>query len=79
MAGSGLSGRIRAQDIEAFKGPQVVAPTAGMPPPAATDAPFVDIPITPLKQEAARQAILSKQSIPHYYLTIDIVMDELLR
>ena len=47
------------------------APVAG--------ASFIDIPLTGMRQTIAKRLLQSKQSIPHYYLSVDIEMDQLLR
>lgn len=72
--GSGPGGRIRAQDI-AQAGP-AMTPAAGAP--AVPGAAFTDIPLTNIRQVIARRLLQSKQTVPHYYLSIDINMDECL-
>lgn len=70
--GSGPGGRIIAQDVlsSSTTTPTNVAPVAG--------GSFVDIPLTGMRQTIAKRLLQSKQSIPHYYLTVDIEMDQLL-
>ncbi|KAK7085320.1 hypothetical protein SK128_010693 [Halocaridina rubra] len=68
---------LRGTDVEKFAGqvtasPQVatVAPT---PIPGAT---YTDLPISNIRNVIAKRLCQSKQSIPHYYLSIDVCMDE---
>jgi pyruvate dehydrogenase E2 component (dihydrolipoamide acetyltransferase) len=68
LAGSGPGGRIVARDI-GRAGP------AG----AAGGAAFSDIQLTSMRRTIAKRLTESKQTIPHYYLTIDARIDELLR
>ncbi|GBM06225.1 Dihydrolipoyllysine-residue acetyltransferase component of pyruvate dehydrogenase complex, mitochondrial [Araneus ventricosus] len=72
--GSGPGGRIRAQDLEGA----VPSTPAGMPA-AAPSSQFIDIPMTNMRQVIARRLLQSKQTIPHYYLSIDVQMDRILR
>uniref|UniRef100_A0A0R3S219 2-oxoacid_dh domain-containing protein n=1 Tax=Elaeophora elaphi TaxID=1147741 RepID=A0A0R3S219_9BILA len=43
------------------------------------DAKYKDIPLTNMRETIAKRLSFSKQSIPHYYLTSEIKMDELLK
>ncbi|XP_071547903.1 dihydrolipoyllysine-residue acetyltransferase component of pyruvate dehydrogenase complex isoform X2 [Panulirus ornatus] len=51
----------------------VAAPAAAAPIPGAT---YTDVPISNIRNVIAKRLCLSKQSIPHYYLSIDICMDQ---
>ncbi|MFH4980969.1 hypothetical protein AB6A40_007678 [Gnathostoma spinigerum] len=87
IRGSGPGGRVLAADVEA-------APVAGPPPPqvavageaslAGVTAPvggtaFVDIPLTNMRGTIAKRLLESKTTIPHYYLTSEILVDELMK
>lgn len=74
IQGSGPGGRIRAQDLEgaASFAPSGVAAGVSM-------AQYTDIPMTNVRQVIARRLLQSKQTIPHYYLSVDVVMDRILR
>lgn len=72
VQGSGPGGRIRAQDLEG------ATPSAAMPA-TISSAAFTDIPLTNIRQVIARRLLQSKQTIPHYYLSIDVKMDRILR
>jgi len=59
---------------------------AASPPPAPAPAPaapapvgsFVDIPLTNVRQIIAKRLHQSKTTIPHYYLSVDVEMDDVL-
>ncbi|XP_054722875.1 dihydrolipoyllysine-residue acetyltransferase component of pyruvate dehydrogenase complex, mitochondrial-like [Uloborus diversus] len=72
VRGSGPDGRIRAQDLEGVS--PSAAPLSGVAPSAG----YVDIPLTNMRQVIARRLLQSKQTIPHYYLSVDVVMDRIL-
>nr|XP_027199292.1 dihydrolipoyllysine-residue acetyltransferase component of pyruvate dehydrogenase complex, mitochondrial-like [Dermatophagoides pteronyssinus] len=74
LSGSGPSGRIRAQDVlNAPSDASTMTMTQSMM------SSFEDIPMTNMRQVIAKRLMLSKQTIPHYYLTAEIEVDELLR
>jgi len=65
--------------------PPAAAPIAAAPPPPppASAAPavtgsFVDIPLTNVRQIIAKRLLQSKTTIPHYYLSVDVEMDDVL-
>jgi pyruvate dehydrogenase E2 component (dihydrolipoamide acetyltransferase) len=70
LSGTGTGGRIRAQDV--LSAPIVVG--GG---PRALE--FTDIPLTNMRQTIAKRLTQSKQTIPHYYLTVEIEVDQLLQ
>lgn len=71
VQGSGPGGRIRAVDLEK-------AVSSAMPL-AVSSAAFTDIPLTNIRQVIAKRLLQSKQTIPHYYLSVDVKMDRILR
>src|SRR5699024_780687 len=73
-AGSGPSGRIRAQDVLTAT-PQQAA-IGGAPAPAGA---FRDVDLTNMRQVIAKRLLISKQTVPHYYLSVEIEVDELLK
>src|SRR3954447_2667638 len=94
MKGSGPHGRIVKTDIEAaLKGgarpaaaPEAKA-AAPTPAPAAAPAPapvappaaaYDEIPLNNMRKVIARRLTEAKQTIPHFYLTVDIELDALL-
>ena len=88
VAGSGPRGRIVKKDVEAAiaagPDPAAVAPAiAGGPTPApAGDLPgmpgYDAIPHSMMRKTIARRLTESKQTAPHFYLTVDCRIDELL-
>jgi pyruvate dehydrogenase E2 component (dihydrolipoamide acetyltransferase) len=79
-SGSGFNGRVVADDLKGA--PSAAGQTAAMapPPPPPTNAgDFVDIPLTNMRQTIAKRLTQSKQQIPHYYLTVNLNVDELLK
>ena len=89
IAGSGPHGRVIARDVAAAKsGAALKAPTA---PPAPIQAPSDDkiralfepgsyeiVPHDNMRKIIARRLTESKQTIPHFYLTVDCTIDKLL-
>lgn len=91
VSGSGPDGRITRKDIESFVPPKVAPAAAAAPSPAAARAAptpaaapaapvgtFTDIPISNIRKVIAQRLMQSKQTIPHYYLSVDVNMDQVL-
>ncbi|XP_028666069.1 dihydrolipoyllysine-residue acetyltransferase component of pyruvate dehydrogenase complex, mitochondrial [Erpetoichthys calabaricus] len=89
VKGSGPDGRVTRKDLENFVPPKVVpataAPSAQTPTPVpsapVTTVPtgtFTDIPISNIRRVIAQRLMQSKQTIPHYYLSVDVNMDNIL-
>ncbi|KAG9265625.1 dihydrolipoyllysine-residue acetyltransferase component of pyruvate dehydrogenase complex, mitochondrial [Astyanax mexicanus] len=89
VAGTGPDGRITKKDIESFVPAKAAPPLAAAPAaptpraaaPAAAAVPtgtFTDIPISNIRRVIAQRLMQSKQTIPHYYLSVDINMDQVL-
>lgn len=76
-SGSGPNGRVVANDLRGAS-PGVVGAHPAPPPPPAAEGDYIDIPVTNMRQTIAKRLTQSKQSIPHYYLTVDLRIDELL-
>ncbi|MCZ8369474.1 MAG: 2-oxo acid dehydrogenase subunit E2 [Porphyrobacter sp.] len=90
VKGTGPNGRIVREDVENFI-PGAAAPAAGpaasAPAPAAAPAPapaieggapFAEEKLSGVRKVIARRLTESKQTVPHFYLTIDIRLDPLL-
>lgn len=73
--GSGPNGRVVANDLK-NAAPTATANLPSAPPASAGE--FIDIPLTGMRQTIAKRLTQSKQSIPHYYLTVNLKVDELL-
>jgi pyruvate dehydrogenase E2 component (dihydrolipoamide acetyltransferase) len=92
IQGSGPGGRIIADDVREFV-PSQAQETAGAsaataPSPGqaavATAAPipgagYTDYPLSESAKEMATRLAQSKKNVPHYYLTVDVTMDEVLK
>lgn len=87
VKGTGPDGRVRAKDIESFVPPaaapapvavQPTLPAAPKPAAAAGDS-YIDIPLTNMRKTIAKRLVESKQSIPHYYLSIDVNVDQVVK
>jgi pyruvate dehydrogenase E2 component (dihydrolipoamide acetyltransferase) len=77
VTGSGPRGRIVKRDIEkaqAGGGIAVRAPATGVVEVGAYD----EVPLDNVRKIIARRLTEAKQSIPHFYLTIDVSIDQLL-
>lgn len=93
ITGSGPHGRIVKADVESAKpgtkaGAPKKAPAASggglvgsLPDPRLyyEDDTYEEVPLDGMRKSIAKRLTQSKQEIPHYYLTIDCELDELLR
>jgi len=87
IVGSGPDGRIIAGDVREFV---PLAPSATVAAPSPTvmvtepvSAPvhhdgYTDYPLSPASIHSADLLTHSKRTVPHYYLTVDVVLDDLL-
>ncbi|CAH1407531.1 unnamed protein product [Nezara viridula] len=75
--GTGLYGSITSKDIESAKAVPAAAPVSKVP--GAPPQNYKDIPLSSIRTVIAKRLLESKQTIPHYYLSIDICVDELLK
>jgi pyruvate dehydrogenase E2 component (dihydrolipoamide acetyltransferase) len=84
IQGSGPHGRIVKADIESAKSSGTAAPAprpAAAAPAAAAPLPtegFTELPLSTMRKVIARRLMESKQTIPHFYLTIEAEIDALL-
>jgi pyruvate dehydrogenase E2 component (dihydrolipoamide acetyltransferase) len=80
LAGTGDGGRIVKKDIETFK-PQAQTARAAVnaQTPAAGEESFSDTPLTQMRKTIARRLGESKFSAPHFYLTMEINMDNAMK
>src|SRR5471032_2488095 len=86
IKGSGPNGRIVKSDVEGAKpgaAPATAAPGAPKSAPAAqpifTAPGDKRIPHTAIRKVIARRMLESKQTVPHFYLTVDFEIDALLK
>ncbi|KAG6911872.1 hypothetical protein DXG01_000119 [Tephrocybe rancida] len=79
VKGSGPSGRIIRTDVENYKPTpaQTTSATTTAPQPAESD--YVDTPISNMRRTIGSRLTQSKQELPHYYLTVNVNMDKVLK
>lgn len=71
IRGTGDGGRVIKRDIENYQG--------GGAPAAAMEESYRDEPVTQMRKTIARRLAESKFSAPHFYLTMEIAMDEMVK
>lgn len=80
VTGTGPRGRITVEDVESYLGPSTTAaspaPTPSVTPPPPAGATYTDIDLSNMRKTIAKRLTESKQTVPHYYLSVDINMDE---
>ncbi|RUS24037.1 2-oxoacid dehydrogenases acyltransferase-domain-containing protein [Jimgerdemannia flammicorona] len=84
ITATGPGGRILKSDVESFTPsaakPQPVAAAAGSKPAAAPAVgAYTDIPLSNMRKTIASRLSESNQIIPHYYLTVEVEMDKILK
>ena len=91
LAGSGPNGRIVRADVEAAQGKPAAAPAQAAAAVAPTAAPAARAPAAPIaapghvepfsnvKRVTARRLAEAKQTVPHFYVSIDMELDALLK
>jgi len=80
VKGTGPDGRIRAQDITNFV--PSAAPSVAPSSPSALPTPgtsYTDIPLSNVRKVIAKRLLESKQTIPHYYLSVDVNLEHILK
>ncbi len=78
VTGTGPYGRIIKRDIESYASPSAAAPMAAASTAAVGDAPYREERLSNMRKTIARRLTESKQSVPHFYLTVDCQLDKLL-
>jgi len=82
---SGPGGRIIKVDIDGFKKQQAapsasaVASTPAPTPSVAGGVAYTDIPVSNIRKVIAQRLTQSKATIPHYYLSVEVKMDKVLK
>lgn len=89
VRGTGPGGRIVREDVEAFlKGQPAPAAAAAAPSPQTAVAPPAPpaaagetraVPLTSMQRVIARRMVESKTTVPHFYVTSEVAMDEAMR
>ncbi len=77
IGGSGPNGRVIKADVIAFvpKAKPAGAPSFA---PVTGDAPFEEVRLSTMRKTIARRMTEAKQTVPHFYLTIEVEIDKLL-
>lgn len=94
-SGSGMDGMITVKDVEAFVPPAAAAPAMATAPATATataptfrssgGAPammgsgYSDADVSNMRRVIAKRLQTSKHEVPHYYLTVDVEMDAVMK
>ncbi|KAI4331286.1 hypothetical protein MLD38_029485 [Melastoma candidum] len=80
IKGTGPDGLIVKADIEDYLASGKKAPTATSKQTVAAPAEldYIDIPLSQIRKVTASRLLFSKQTIPHYYLTVDTCVDKLM-
>jgi pyruvate dehydrogenase E2 component (dihydrolipoamide acetyltransferase) len=81
--GSGPRGRVVAADVNARIAAAAAAPAPAAAPaaaaaPAGAAGSFTDVPNSSIRKIIAQRLVESKQTVPHFYLTIDVRMDAII-
>ncbi|OWT40013.1 pyruvate dehydrogenase complex dihydrolipoamide acetyltransferase [Cryptococcus neoformans Bt1] len=76
IKGTGPNGRIVEADVKNYK-PSASAPAAGKPVAIAAD--YEDIPTSNMRRTIGKRLTESKQQLPHYYVTVEVNMDRVLK
>jgi len=84
IVGTGPDGRIIAQDVREYTPSvaaisSVTAAAAIPPPPPILGDGYTDYLLSPAAQKIADDLTSSKLTVPHYYLTVDVSLDALLK
>lgn len=79
VKGTGDFGRIVKRDIDWFKASNVVIATSSLSATAVTKESYQDVPVSQMRKTIARRLSESKSTSPHYYLTMEIDMDDAVR
>ena len=82
VKGSGPGGRIIREDVEKYKVPVATSSeisSSTQPQAALVPVDYTDTPISTMRRTIGSRLTQSKQELPHYYLTVEITMDKVLK
>jgi pyruvate dehydrogenase E2 component (dihydrolipoamide acetyltransferase) len=77
ILGSGPRGRVIKRDVESYKPAATSSASAG----AISmdgDTPYEDVKLSNMRKTIAKRLTESKQTVPHFYITVDVELDNLL-
>lgn len=75
--GSGLFGSLTSKDLAGMQAAGAPEARAAAAPSVPAGAAYVDIPVSNIRGVIAKRLLESKTTIPHYYLTVDVNMDQI--
>ncbi|XP_017236425.1 dihydrolipoyllysine-residue acetyltransferase component 2 of pyruvate dehydrogenase complex, mitochondrial [Daucus carota subsp. sativus] len=81
IKGTGPDGNIVKADIEDYmssRGKEVSPASSKVDKTEVSALDYADIPLSQIRKVTASRLLLSKQTIPHYYLTVDTCVDKLM-
>lgn len=78
ITGTGPYGRIIKRDVESFV-PQISSVQSSFGADLSGDTPYVEEKLSGMRKTIARRLTQSKQEVPHFYLGVDIELDNLLQ
>jgi len=80
IKGTGPSGRIIREDVEKYKpAAEPAAAPAPASPSTSSTSEYTDVPLTNMRRTIGSRLTEAKRDRPHYYLTVDINMDKVLK
>ncbi|CDU23218.1 probable dihydrolipoamide acetyltransferase component of pyruvate dehydrogenase complex, mitochondrial precursor [Sporisorium scitamineum] len=92
IKGTGPEGRIIKADVENYKpeaaaaapapskaASSAAAPAKSAPAPASSEGDYTDIPVSNMRRTIAARLTESKSTVPHYYVSIDVEMNKVLK
>lgn len=79
VKGSGPEGRILREDVEKYQPAAAAATAPAAVAPATPSSDYIDIPVSNMRRTIGTRLTQSKQDVPHYYLTVDINMDKVMK
>ena len=79
VKGSGPQGRIIREDVEKYQPGGAASASASSQAAAAPSADYTDTPISNMRKTIGSRLTQSKQELPHYYVTVDVNMEKVLK
>jgi len=76
--GSGPHGRIVKRDVEELSSGKTSTAASPIHQPTSSGPEFEDVPLSNMRKVIAKRLLESKQTVPHFYLTVDCQLDDLM-
>lgn len=73
-----MYGSITSEDLDKLAGTATAVASTPAAPQPAPGTNYIDIPVSNIRSVIAKRLLQSKQSIPHYYLSVDVNVDKIL-